>query len=69
MIHIHKELAEKEFETKMVLQVHDELVFDAPKEEIEKVKPIIKAAMETAIKTKVPLVVDFGQGHNWLEAH
>lgn len=67
MINIYKEL--KPFECKMVLQVHDELVFDAPAGEIEKVKPIIKNAMENAIKTEVPLIVEFGQGANWLEAH
>ncbi|HAD97145.1 MAG TPA: hypothetical protein DCG19_07040, partial [Cryomorphaceae bacterium] len=51
------------------LQVHDELVFDAPKTEVEKIKPLIKEAMESAVETKVPLLVDFGQGGNWLEAH
>ncbi len=67
MIDIHAKL--QPYETKMVLQVHDELVFDAPGNEIEKVKPIIKKAMEEAVETKVPLIVEFGQGANWLEAH
>lgn len=67
MINIHEKL--QGFNTKMMLQVHDELVFDAPKGEIEKVKPIIKEAMENAIESKVPLEVEFGQGVNWLEAH
>lgn len=67
MIKIHEEL--KTFESRMVLQVHDELVFDAPKGEVEKVKPLIKNAMENAVKTDVPLIVEFGQGANWLEAH
>ncbi len=67
MIDIYAKL--QPFETKMMLQVHDELVFDAPKGEIESVKPIIKKAMEEAIETKVPLIVEFGQGANWLEAH
>ena len=67
MIDIHEKL--QPFETKMMLQVHDELVFDAPKGEIEKVKPIIKKAMEEVVETKVPLIVEFGQGVNWLEAH
>ncbi len=69
MIRIHKELKEQKLETKMILQVHDELVFDTPNGEAEKVKPLIKEAMENAVKTKVPLIVDFGQGSNWLEAH
>ena len=69
MIKIHDELNQHNFETKMILQVHDELVFDAPKSEVEKVKPIIKEAMESAVKTQVPLIVDFGQGENWLQAH
>jgi len=67
MIKIHDEL--KTFDTKMVLQVHDELVFDAPANEIEKVKPLIKSAMENAVDLKIPLTVEFGQGANWLEAH
>ncbi len=69
MIRIHKELKEQKLETKMILQVHDELVFDTPVGEVEKVKPLIKQAMESAVETKVPLLVDFGQGANWLEAH
>ena len=69
MIRIHDELKAQGFESKMVLQVHDELVFDAPKTEVEKIKPLIKEAMESAVETKVPLLVDFGQGGNWLEAH
>ncbi|WP_417592273.1 DNA polymerase I [Owenweeksia hongkongensis] len=67
MIKIYDEL--KPFDTKMVLQVHDELVFDAPAGEIETLKPIIKSAMENAVDLKVPLTVEFGHGKNWLEAH
>jgi len=51
------------------LQVHDELVFESPKEEAEIIKPIIKKLMETAISTEVPLEVEVGIGKNWLEAH
>lgn len=69
MIKIHKELEQSELKTKMLLQVHDELVFDVPKEELDLVKPIIQKAMETAAQTEVPLIVDFGFGDNWLEAH
>ena len=69
MIKIHKNLKESKLKTKMLLQVHDELVFDTPKDEIETVGPIIKSAMESAVETTVPLLVEFGFGDNWLEAH
>ncbi|MEZ2415994.1 DNA polymerase I [Muriicola sp. E247] len=69
MIDIHKKLKEGEYKTKMLLQVHDELVFDVYKPELEKAKKMIKAAMESAYKLKVPLDVELGVGENWLEAH
>ena len=69
MIKIHEKLKNSELKTKMLLQVHDELVFDVPRDELDIVKPIIQKAMETAVKTEVPLIVDFGYGENWLEAH
>ena len=53
----------------MLLQVHDELVFDAHKSELEKLKTLVKNEMENAYKLTVPLVVDLGVGENWLEAH
>jgi len=67
MIKIHEAL--KDYKTRMLLQVHDELVFDAPKDELEKVTPIITDLMQNAIETKVPLEVESGFGANWLEAH
>ena len=69
MIKIYDELRSNSFDTKMILQVHDELVFDSPKGEVEAVKPLIQSAMENAVELKVPLIVEFGQGANWLEAH
>lgn len=69
MIKIHKELEKKKYKTKMVLQVHDELVFDAHKSEIDELKPIIKKLMEEAFPLKVPVVADIGVGDNWLDAH
>lgn len=69
MIKIHKELEKRKAKTKMVLQVHDELVFDAHKSEIEDLKPIIKKLMEEAFPLKVPVVADIGVGENWLDAH
>jgi DNA polymerase I len=69
MINIHNKLEEGNYKTKMLLQVHDELVFDAFKLELENVKALIKTEMENAYKLSVPLDVDFGFGDNWLEAH
>jgi DNA polymerase-1 len=69
MINIHKKLVSGKYKTKMLLQVHDELVFDVYKPELEKVKEMIKNEMENAYQLKVPLVVDLGMGSNWLEAH
>ena len=69
MINIHKRFKKEKFKSKMLLQVHDELVFDAHKEEIEIIKPIIKYEMENAFKMAVPLDVEVGLGSNWLEAH
>ena len=69
MINIDKALSEGGFKTKMLLQVHDELLFEVPEEEIEPIKALIKEKMESAMKTKVPLIVEVGVGNNWLEAH
>jgi DNA polymerase-1 len=69
MINIHNKLKEGNYKTKMLLQVHDELVFDAFKDEVEEVKKMIKFEMENAFKLDVPLDVEIGEGQNWLEAH
>ncbi len=69
MINIHEKLAEENLKSKMLLQVHDELVFDAYKPELEKLKDLIKSEMENAYKLAVPLDVEIGVGENWLEAH
>ncbi|MEZ4857605.1 MAG: DNA polymerase I [Flavobacteriaceae bacterium] len=69
MINIHQKLEEGNFKSKMLLQVHDELVFDAYKPELEKLKTLIKAEMEQAFPLSVPLEVEMGVGENWLEAH
>lgn len=68
MINLHERL-KKDFKTKMLLQVHDELVFDVPLDELEIVKPLIKSTMESAVPMKIPLEVEIGVGQNWLEAH
>ncbi len=70
MIDIHEAIRTGDFATKMILQVHDELVFDVPKSELETVKPIIEEKMKNAIPNlKVPIVVGMDTGENWLEAH
>lgn len=69
MIRIHKKLTDENWKSKMLLQVHDELVFDAHKEELENLKIMIKTEMENAFPLQVPLIVDLGTGLNWLEAH
>ena len=70
MINIHKEFKKQNFKSKMILQVHDELVFDAHRDELEIIKPIIEDKMKHAIPDlKVPLLVGMDTGENWLEAH
>lgn len=69
MIQIHELLNERKYRTKLLLQVHDELVFDAPDEEIKEVSALIKKTMESSVKIEVPLIVDIGVGPNWLDAH
>ena len=69
MINIYKKLTSENWKSKMLLQVHDELVFDVHNSELEDIKPIIKHEMENAFLMNVPLEVEIGVGKNWLEAH
>ena len=69
MIKIHRELKERNLLSKMVMQVHDELVFDVHKNEIDIVKPIVEENMKNTIPMKVPIEVEIGIGENWLKAH
>ncbi len=69
MINIHQKLTRKGFRSKMLLQVHDELVFEVPEEEVKTVVPMIRAEMEGVYELKVPLKVDINMGRNWDEAH
>jgi DNA polymerase I len=69
MINIHKRLKNENWQSKMLLQVHDELVFDVHNSELETIKPLIQQEMENAFQLAVPLVVELGEGRNWLEAH
>jgi len=69
MINIYEKLEAGNYKTKMLLQVHDELVFDVYKPELETIKTLVKTEMEEAYTLSVPLDVDLGMGQNWLEAH
>jgi DNA polymerase-1 len=69
MINIHGWLKENHPNTRMILQVHDELLFDVPKNEVEVIAPHIKHIMQTAMRLKVPVEVEYGTGENWLQAH
>ena len=69
MIHIQSEMKKRKFRSRMTLQVHDELVFDAVREEVEELKPLVIDLMRNAYKLDVPLEVEAGVGENWLEAH
>jgi DNA polymerase-1 len=69
MIKIDKRLTSEKLETKMILQVHDELLFDVIPSELEKVKTIVNFEMQNALPLSVPIVVDMGTGKNWLQAH
>jgi DNA polymerase-1 len=69
MITIHEKLTNENWKSKMLLQVHDELVFDVHHSELEKIKPMIKHEMENAFALNVPLIVEIGEGNDWLAAH
>jgi len=69
MVNINRELTEKKMKSRMIMQVHDELVFEVHEDELNDVKPLVKEKMESAIKLNVPVVVEIGTGNNWDEAH
>ena len=69
MVRIAKRLTDEGLKTQMILQVHDELNFNVPNNEVERVKEIVQTEMEHAVQLRVPLKVDIGIGQNWLEAH
>lgn len=69
MINIFDKLNKDNYQSKMLLQVHDELVFDAHKPELDQLKTMVKTEMENAFMLSVPLLVELGEGNNWLEAH
>src|SRR5262249_44383134 len=67
MIRIHDQLRKKKLKTKLLLQVHDELVLDVPKDEVETVEGLVKSEMENVCELCVPIVVEIGTGKNWME--
>ena len=67
MIKVYNEIKNKKLKSKIVLQVHDEMMIEVPKEEIEEVKQILKKSMETATKLKVPLIADISVANNWYD--
>ena len=69
MINIQKEIKKEELKSKMILQIHDELLFEFPKDEEDVLVPVVVNSMEKAMVLNVPLVVDYGIGNNWFEAH
>jgi DNA polymerase-1 len=69
MIAVRKELDKKDYKSRMILQVHDELVFDVHKDEVDEIKGLVKKAMENAVKLEVPMEVEMETGANWLDAH
>ncbi|MCK4794225.1 MAG: DNA polymerase I, partial [Desulfobacteraceae bacterium] len=69
MIRIHEAFAKKGLRAKMLLQVHDELLFEVPPEELEKTKELVRAIMEGVYELRVPLKVNINVGPNWAEAH
>ena len=69
MINIHRRMEKENWQSKMLLQVHDELVFDVPRAEVETLSAMVKEEMENAFSLEAPLLVEVGIGENWLEAH
>ena len=69
MKNVAKRLEDEGMESRMVLQIHDELVFDAVPSEIERLEALVTEEMENVIKLSVPLTVECNHGNNWLEAH
>ncbi|MBO4287259.1 MAG: DNA polymerase I [Kiritimatiellae bacterium] len=69
MVSVHRQLRSRHLKTKMVLQIHDELLFDTPRDEVETVKELVSKTMTSVLDIGVPLEVGIGVGENWLEAH
>jgi DNA polymerase-1 len=68
MTRIHRAILEASLQSRMLLQVHDELLFEVPPDELEPMMDLVRTRMENVVELRVPLVVDLGVGPNWLEA-
>ena len=68
MLKVHQAIKREKLHAKMILQVHDELVFEVPTEEVERTSQVVKEAMEKAVQLDVPLEVEIGAGKNWMDA-
>jgi DNA polymerase-1 len=69
MIRIDRAIYSQHLESQMLLQVHDELVFEVRKNELERMEQLVRSEMQNALKLSVPIDVEIGSGSNWLEAH
>ena len=69
MIDIYKKLLKEDLKSKMILQIHDELLFEFPEDEEDILISIVVNSMEKAMRLKVPIIVEYGVGNNWYEAH
>ena len=69
MVSIHRRLKEEKLQAQMTMQVHDELNFNVPAQEVDRVREIVVSEMQNAVQLSVPLIAECGVGHNWLEAH
>jgi DNA polymerase-1 len=69
MVRIHRKMRDEKYVSKMILQVHDELIFEVEVSELERLKEMVIYEMSNAVKLDVPLKVDWGTGNNWFEAH
>ena len=69
MVHVWQRLRDEKLQARLLLQVHDELIVEAPEEEIDEVKRILKEEMENVVHYSVPLTTEVGVGKTWLEAH
>ena len=69
MVNVDRRIEAEGLESRMVLQIHDELVFDAAADEVSRLEKIVREEMENVINLSVPLTVECNHGNNWLEAH
>ena len=69
MIHIDEEMKTQQMNSKMVLQIHDELLFEVSKDELDELRSLVIEKMENALKLNIPVIVDHGVGDSWFEAH